>query len=229
MVVLSADSIRVSWKPSQNSKNVSYEIHYSTEQVIQVIKFKTPKTKMMSKILLNRHHFDISDLKPNSDYKIWITAKNFDNSKISKSKTVKAKTFQAPNLIKVLKLAPRHLTLEWSAPDSDQIRNHQIILELSSIAHPNNSNRIRNSNSNQTKIPEDLQITQEKQTYTYEVSELNPGSEYLMKVLVVYKSGIEMIWPKDSRSKIITPSSKPLRPGQPYPLGKDCGLKNKIF
>ena len=42
-----------------------------------------------------------------------------------------------------------------------------------------------------------------------------------MKVLVVYKSGIEMVWPKDSRSKIVTPSSKPLRPGQPYPLGKE--------
>ena len=133
MAVLSADSIRVSWKPSQDTKNVSYEIHYSSEQVIQVIQFKTPKTKMMTKRLLNRHHFDISDLKPNSDYKIWITAKNSDdNSKISKSKTVKAKTFQAPNLIKVVKLAPRRLTLEWSAPDdSDQIRNHQIILELS--------------------------------------------------------------------------------------------------
>ena len=150
---------------------------------------------------------EIQNLQPNTEYKIWIEAKN-SHKKISQSEIKSVKTYEAPNLIKLVNLTPRSVKLEWKSPEFDLIQFHQILLE---------------SNSENITVPKNLEITQAKQNYSYEIENLIPATKYVMKILVIYKTkikGVKFIWPNDNRSKFMTPNSKPKIPGMRHFFSK---------
>ena len=205
VLVLSPQSLQVSWK-AINGLDVSYEVHYMVENVIQVKKM----SKIMAPKRIRKFHFTesvtIVDLDPNTEYQVWIEARN-SNNKMTKSAIKVVKTMEPPNLVEVLKLAPRFMQLRWRASEEDMINQHQIVIE--------------SANGSTISIPELPHPTQAKQSYTYNISDLSPGTEYCVRVLVTYKTsvkGVQFKWPQDNTNMIITPPSKPLTPGQPYPL-----------
>ena len=168
--------------------------------VDNIIKVQT-KTAPIRTRIFKPLSIEIQNLQPNTHYQIWIEAKN-SHSKISQSEIKSVKTYEAPNLIRFVNLTPWSVKLEWKSPDIDLIQFHQILLE---------------SNSENITVPKNLEITQAKQNYSYEIENLIPATKYVMRILVIYKTkikGVKFIWPNDNRSKFITPKSKPKTPGK---------------
>ena len=71
----------------------------------------------------------LQKLSPNTAYKVWIVAKT-ESPLESKSEIAMFRTYEQPNLVKVLResLKPRSMILEWTSPYQDNILEHKIIL-----------------------------------------------------------------------------------------------------
>lgn len=206
VLVLSPKSLQVSWK-AVNSFDVSYEVHYMVENVINVTKISNTMVPKRIRKFQSTQSVTIKDLDPNTEYHVWIEARNSDG-KVTKSSVKVVSTMQPPNLVQLLNKGPRFMRLEWKAPEADVISQHQIVIE--------------SANGSIISIPELPHTTQAKQSYTYNVSDLNPGTDYFVSVLVIYKTsvkGVHFKWPiKKTPNMITTLPGKPLTPGQPYPL-----------
>ena len=81
------------------------------------------------------------------------------------------------------------MKIEWSAPSDDMIENHQILLN----GPPDLL---------QIKMPKNPETTQSKQLYDYEITDLIPGADYNLKLLVKYKSGIDFTWPNTNNQTV---------------------------
>ena len=71
----------------------------------------------------------LQTLSPNTAYKVWIVART-ESPLESKSEIAEFRTFEQPNLAKVLpdSLKPRSMILEWTSPHQDNIMEHKIIM-----------------------------------------------------------------------------------------------------
>ena len=87
----------MAWSPSikANGQYVNYEIHYQTENIIQVSIISTLRRQISRKI-----HAQISNLKPSKSYKIWVVAKT-KSSMTSKSEIITATTVRKNELRRV--------------------------------------------------------------------------------------------------------------------------------
>ena len=177
------------------------------ENVINVTKISNIMVPKRIRKFQSTQSVTIKDLDPNTEYHVWIEARNSDG-KVTKSSVKVVSTMQPPNLVQLLNKGPRFMRLEWKAPEADVISQHQIVVE--------------SANGSIISIPELPHTTQAKQSYTYNVSDLNPGTDYFVSVLVTYKTsvkGVHFKWPiKKTPNMITTLPGKPLTPGQPYPL-----------
>ena len=87
----------MAWSPSikANGQYVNYEIHYQTENIIEVSMIPTLRRQFSRKI-----NAQISNLKPSKSYKIWVVAKT-KSSKTSKSEIITATTVRKNELRRV--------------------------------------------------------------------------------------------------------------------------------
>ena len=78
----------MAWSPSiqANGQYVNYEIHYQTENIIEVSMIPTLRRQFSRKI-----NAELKNLKPSKSYRIWIVAKT-KSSKTSKSEIITART-----------------------------------------------------------------------------------------------------------------------------------------
>ena len=176
---LTPTKIKVQFRPSEvfNSDEVQYKIHYSTNDFVTFEKNPNQvRTMVLSTIL--------TDLKPSTNYKIWISA-HTQHSDFSTSLPESVRTLDAPNLVHIIQRNPRRLVIEWKSPTSDNpIRSHQIRLQ---------------SNDVELTKPETMIETVAKQDYKYSFDNLAPGSTYNISLKLKYKSE-DFIWPSGSVS-----------------------------
>ena len=215
---LTPTKIKVQFRPSKvfNSDEVQYKIHYSTNDFVNFEKNPNQRTMIYSSIL--------TDLKPSTNYKIWISA-HTQHSDFSTSSIESIRTLDAPNLVHIIQRSPRNLVIEWKSPTNDNpIQSHQIMLQ---------------SNDVQLTRPETMVDTVAKQDYKYSFDNLAPGSTYNISLALKYKTE-DFVWPSGSVSNILshfefngknrleihatfyvffqitTPRDKPFIPGKPY-------------
>ena len=189
-VVLTPSSVLVSWLPSEvtNGPRVTYEVHYQTENVIEVKDVQPAKKKLL--LPSSPLSLIINGLEASREYKIWVVAKT-QSTNVTSSASIKVRTFEAPNLVVVTGSTPRSVALSWLAPEEDLIRSHQVVLE--------------SRNKTMFRAPDDPELTQIKQKYHYQINGLQPGEKYVIRIVVSYKSSIsgeEFQWPIDERLSV---------------------------
>ena len=87
----------MAWSPSikANGQYVNYEIHYQTENIIEVSMIPTSRRQLSRKI-----NAELKNLKPSKSYKIWIVAKT-KSTKTSKSEIITARTVRKNELPRI--------------------------------------------------------------------------------------------------------------------------------
>ena len=135
---------------------------------------------------------DLNDLLPNQEYKIWIVART-QAAKGTKSEVQTTRTFPQVNLPRVTGMEPRKLLISWTSPADIGLKAHQ--LEYYPKEHFQNSTRY---------VPDTVVQTQPNQTYSYELANLLPGTDYEVRVRAVFETpgGIETpyVWPPKGRA-----------------------------
>ena len=98
--MLTPEKIKVVWSPSikANGQYVNYELHYQTENIIQVSLIRNIQSRLVP--FSRKIHAEITNLKPSKSYKIWVVAKT-KSSKTSESEIITATTVRKNELRRV--------------------------------------------------------------------------------------------------------------------------------
>ena len=261
VVVLSPEAVLVKWLPSliMNGNHVQYMIRWSylnsddESEFSEAVNFQEAHLNVSDQniedylyhvIGLGENHLK---LLPGQAYKLSVTARTKFPEE-SRSKESVFTTFERPNLVTIPKehLKPRSMFIEWVSPKDDNVLKHEIkIMPLEEF------NNVFIGQENTVSIDTydeagstilgfkslSTNLTQPSQKYSYDFSDLSPGTTYVVFVQLTYEldtpipsrsfyssifevgdrlNHFEYQWPHDSRQVISTPPDKPLTPGPPY-------------
>ena len=132
----------------------------------------------------------LENLRPGKEHQIWIVTRT-TSPKVTESPHLSVTTFQQLNLVTVTKKTPRSLQVTWQAPDTHQAQAHRLVY------YPKEAPAKRNFT--------EIKITQPRQKYVYDLEKLIPGTDYVLKVSVVYLINLGLqgnmttnfTWPQD--------------------------------
>ena len=261
VVVLSPEAALVRWLPSltTNGNHIQYMIRWSylsygdESEFSEAVSFPEAHLNVSEQntedylyhvIGLGENHLN---LLPDQAYKLSVTARTKFPEE-SRSKESVFKTFQRPNLVTIPKehLKPRSMHVEWLSPKDDNVVKHEIkIMPLEEFNNvfvgQENPFSIDTYNEAGSTIlgfkSLSTNLTQPSQKYSYDFTDLSPGTDYVVFVQLTYEldtpipyrsldssisvSGdrlkhFEYQWPHDNRHVVSTPPDKPLTPGPPY-------------
>ena len=201
--VLSPYEVSVSWEEPalRRSEEVEYEVHWATDRVERKVVVGVGQTDLV-----------LTDMMAGLDYSVWVVARSGTDKRsdeASVSDRVRLTMFHLPHNIQV-QTQSRRMLVTWTAPDSRNVDKHFIQYFARKSHHGLEQDVHRVNLSVQ-------EVTRPRQQFSYELKNLNPGSCYIVKVVVMYVTGGDWFeYPGDSSQCHFTGPDVPPVPGVPY-------------
>ncbi|XP_064613642.1 proto-oncogene tyrosine-protein kinase ROS-like [Liolophura sinensis] len=130
----------------------------------------------------------VPNLKPETTYRIKVLAYEESQQYYSESKPVKVTTFAFPGLINCTGVTETTINITWMSPKDDSIHSHNFFIKK---YVPDEG--MAEGDWQPLRLTRTENNTQYNETFT----DLEPGTRYVFRVTVVYRSSVVLAWPTD--------------------------------
>lgn len=214
-IVETPEKILVLWDTPEklNTHQVSYEVRwYSVESSRKSLLHTNNRTRQGSYFMY------LENIKPGKEYNVTVRAYAVDNHQYSDSDPIVVRSYETPSALRVSKITPYSITLNWLSPLAPIMDSHQLFMQ-EDIADTSNWTTFVQEN------------TRPFSNYEFKVKHLKPNTKYRFQLMLIYKPSMASFsWPR----KVLIVSTRSSVPDTPFlkdvqPVNEDESNGARIF